>query len=163
MADLALKSGVTSIHVLNAEEAIQEQRVAAVALTSGDICYIVASGATAGQINKADADAIGTAKADGIVKHTVAAGNPVTVNTHHVLVEGFDLDDLDYGDDVYLSGTAGKIATTDVATISGLRVGRVVPAPYNLLGAAPAKVLELDFAGLRAIASLVNALEGDYI
>ena len=138
MADLAL---VTAGQLRVEESLEQDTQPAGVAIAAGQS---VRRDATTGRWALADASAAGTADAYGMAVKSVPAGMAVTA-IRRGLVDGFDLDDQDYGEEVFLSDTAGALA--DAAGTVSIRAGEVVPVHTHRLGGTPDKLLRLDYAG----------------
>jgi hypothetical protein len=149
MSDLTLKSSVDNGH----NDALKSLTVVGIpieqytgkageALEAGAPVYL---NKTTNKGTNGDADALATAEIIGINLKTAAAGQGYTVIKKGI-VEGFDLSGLSYGDPVYLSTTAGKLATAapvgdgDVSMI----VGRVVGVHGQLPGSNPMKALYVD-------------------
>lgn len=91
--------------------------------------------------------ALATTQANGddwfIAHKSVAAGEFLT-GLRGCLVNGFDLDDLDYNDPVYLSDTPGTV--DDTAGTVSIVLGYVRNADAQPRGTAPDKVLWLRHA-----------------
>lgn len=107
MADLSLATGVSA----PAPAYIDLKRrtaIAAVEITAGQAFYFNSSGKAA----LVDANALATAKFDGISVRHVAAGQEFTYYDAGELA-GFDLSGLAYRQKVYLSATAGALADAD--------------------------------------------------
>lgn len=79
----------------------------------------------------------------GVATRTVAAGQPVTAVRLGTL-DGFDLSGLNFGAEVYLSDTDGRLA--DAAGTVEVVVGRVVPGTATTLGTTYDKLLEVSIA-----------------
>jgi len=138
MADLAL----VTAGQLRVEESLEQDTLpAGVAIAAGQS---VKKDATTGRWILADASAAATANAYGMAVRSVPAGLPVTAIRRGV-VDGFDLDDIDYGDPVYLSDTAG--AAADAAGTVAKVIGEVTAVHSQLLGDSPDKLLRVDYAG----------------
>jgi hypothetical protein len=138
MPDLAL----VTAGQLRVEESLEQDTLpAGVAIAAGQS---VKKDATTGRWILGDASAAATANAYGMAVRTVPPGMAVTA-VRRGLVEGFDLDALDYGDTVFLSDTAGAVA--DAAGTVTKQVGEVTPVHSHLLGGTPDKLLRLDYAG----------------
>jgi hypothetical protein len=75
----------------------------------------------------------------GMAVKTVPAGLPVTAIRRGV-IDGFDLDDLDYGDPVFAGATG---ATADTGTVP---VGEVISVHTHRIGGVPDKLLRIDYA-----------------
>lgn len=138
MADVVL---VTAGQLRVEESLEQDTKPAGVAIAAGQS---VKEDATTGRWILADASAAGTADAYGMAVKTVPAGLPVTAIRRGV-VDGFNLDDQDYNEQVFLSDTAGAIA--DAAGTAGGVVGRVIAVHSHRIGGVPDKLLRLDYAG----------------
>ena len=118
MADLALETDVEIGLLSQLAEIVTAP--ALVALTSGDVVTLDAS---TGKFSKADAN---VADIDGpvfvVIKDATAGLAADAVKRG--IISGFDLSALDYGDRVFLSATAAKIATAqagvnEVQTLTG--------------------------------------------
>ena len=142
MADVVL---VTAGQLRVEESLEQETLPAGVAIAAGQS---VRKDATTGRWALADASAAGTADAYGMAVKTVPAGMGVTAIRRGV-IEGFDLDDRDYGEQIFLSDTAGGIA--DAAGTASRVIGSVTPVHTHLLGGVPDKLLRVDYAGEEAV------------
>ena len=112
--------------------------IAAEAITAGKPVYQT----TAGKAGIADANASGKQQARGIALKSVSKGSAVPV-LKRGFVSGFDLSGLDADAVVYLSDTAGALATT-AGTLT-VNCGRVVCMTDPSL----TKVLFVDFDWLR--------------
>lgn len=135
MADLALATA----GYLNVEESKQQLTLpAAEAITIGQAVRIDAS---TGKFTKANGTTAAEARIYGIAVKTVAAGEAVTAVRKGVL-DGYDLDSLNYDAAVYLSDTDGTLA--DAAGTVSTVVGRVVPGTYTTLGTSYDKLLFVD-------------------
>ena len=122
------------VAVLFPEKAEIYDRIAAEALTAGDLCYLD----TNGKATKATAAQAGTVVDVGLVLTTRGAGSAVSVlKRGHVA--GFALSGLAYGAKVYASDTAGQIA--DANGTVNLKVGTVEAIPQ---ANGPQKVLYFD-------------------
>lgn len=142
MADLSLVStGKLSV----VESFIQETLPAGAAIGAGDV---VTFSPTTGKWVKADADVTDGNAPLYIALKTVAAGVGLTAIKKGV-VDGFDLSALAYGDPVFLSKAAGKIAT---AVAAGAEVQTVT------IGAeATGGTFKLSFRGAETAAIAVDA------
>lgn len=123
MADLT----VTAAQVSPVNETQYEGRayMAATAITAGQAVYVT----SAGKINLARANAVGTARFVGIALRTVGAGQVVNV-IQRGSVAGFDLSGMAYGATVYLSdATAGALGDTVNSGTGNVvtPVGQVLP------------------------------------
>lgn len=137
MADVVLRTAGQ----LRVEESLeQDTQPAGVAIAAGQS---VIRDATTGRWILADASAAGTANAYGMAVKTVPAGMAVTAVRRGV-IEGFNLDDQDYDEQIFLSDTAGGIADAS-GTVSAV-VGRVMPVHSHLVGGVPDKLLHIDYA-----------------
>lgn len=94
--------------------------VAGATIAKGEAVYIT----TAGKAAVADANGSGTLQFRGIALNAATSGDPVAVIQKGV-VTGFDVSSLDCDVVLYLSDTAGDIASTTGST--GVVVGRVWP------------------------------------
>ena len=148
MADVVL---VTAGQLRVEESLEQDTKPAGVAIAAGQS---VKEDATTGRWILADASAAGTADAYGMAVKTVPAGLPVTAIRRGV-VDGFNLTDQDYNEQVFLSDTAGGIGDAagtaggigDTAGTAGGVVGRVIAVHSHRIGGVPDKLLRLDYAG----------------
>lgn len=134
MADLAL---VTADRVRIVESIEQMTLPAAEAITAG---MAVRVDPTTGRFTKANGSAAGEARIWGIADQTVIAGQTLTAIRRGVM-DGWDLDGLDYDDPVYLSNTDGILADT-AGTVSTV-IGRVIPGTSATLGNAYDKLLHI--------------------
>jgi hypothetical protein len=137
MADVVL---VTAGQLRVEESLEQDTQPAGVAIAAGQ--SVIRDGTT-GRWILADASAAGTANAYGMAVKTVPAGLPVTAIRRGV-IDGFNLDDQDYDEQIFLSDTAGGIADA-VGTVSSV-VGQVIPAHTHRIGGTPDKLLRIDYA-----------------
>lgn len=121
MADIALLTvgNVAPIYPMDARIRTYQANVA---LTAGDVVYLL----TTGKLAQSDASAAGTAKFTGIVLETVGAGGFTSV-LEHGEIAGFNVAGLDPLDLLYLSDTLDKIA--DAAGTVGRIVGKVLLIP----------------------------------
>lgn len=103
---------------------------------------------TTGKFTKAKATELAEARIFGIATKTVAAGLPLTV-IRRGLMDGYDLSDMDYDADVYLSDTDGRLSTV-AGTISYV-VGRVIPVTGGMLDDDFDKVLLIDLTSIVAV------------
>lgn len=96
------------------------------AVDAGEVVYRLAA---SGKLGLADADAAAPAnEPDGVAIKTAAQANDTITHIIDGIVDlGDALDNLDYGDSVYLSATAGKMADADDAG-TNIIVGEVVPS-----------------------------------
>ena len=101
-------------------EAKIRTRIAAEALTQGDVVYINSNG----KVAKSNGGAAGTAKFRGVAMQTVGAGQSVDV-MYEGEIAGYTVSGLAYDAVVYLSDTAGKFDTA-AGTVSVI-AARVVP------------------------------------
>lgn len=79
--------------------------------------------------------------ADVFTAHSSKKAGQALTGIRGCEVDGFDLDDLDYGDPVYLSDTPG--AVDDTAGTVSIIVGYTRPATAQPRGVAPDKLLYL--------------------
>ncbi|HEX5704864.1 MAG TPA: hypothetical protein VFX97_16825 [Pyrinomonadaceae bacterium] len=138
MADVVL---VTAGQLRVEESLEQDTKPAGVAIAAGQS---VRQDATTGKWALADASVAGTADAYGMAVKTVPAGLPVTAIRRGV-IEGFDLTDQDYGEQIFLSDTAGAIA--DAAGTVSKVVGDVTSVHTHLMGGTPDKLLRVNYSG----------------
>ncbi len=106
------------IAVMYPDKAEIYDRIAAEALTAGDLCYLD----TNGKASKANAGAAGTVIDVGLVLTTRGAGSAVSV-LKRGFVAGVAVSGLAFGAKVYASDTAGQIA--DANGTVNLKVGTV--------------------------------------
>lgn len=127
---------------LRVEESLEQNTLpAGVAIAAGQS---VRQDATTGKWVLADGSDVNTSDAYGMAVKSVPAGMAVTAIRRGV-VDGFVLTDQDYGEQVFLSDTAGGIA--DAAGTHGGIVGAVIAVHSHLTGGTPDKLLRLDYAG----------------
>jgi hypothetical protein len=137
MADVVL----VTAGQLRVEESLEQMTLpAGVAVAAGQS---VRQDATTGKWALADASAAGTSDAYGMAVKTVPAGMAVTAIRRGV-IEGFNLTDQDYGEQIFLSDTAGGIADA-VGTTSSV-VGEVIAVHSQRIGSSPDKLLRVDYA-----------------
>jgi hypothetical protein len=137
MADVVL----VTAGQLRVEESLEQMTLpAGVAIAAGQS---VLEDATTGKWILADASAAGTTPAYGMAVKSVPAGMAVTAIRRGV-VEGFLLTDQDYGEQVFLSDTAGGIADA-VGTTSSV-IGEVIAVHTHPIGGVPDKLLRIDYA-----------------
>lgn len=111
MADLTVTEA--RLRPLEVIEAELHPMIAAEAITKGQVVYQNANG----QAARAQANAVGTAKAVGIATSTAPAGGSVDVLFHGRLA-GYDLTGTAPGTVVYVSaGTAGAVNNAAPATV----------------------------------------------
>lgn len=120
MADIAKKA--TGVRIVRGGhgDGNQVEGVAGIDLSAGDA--IIIDGAT-GNLVRANASVAGTNKCKGLVASNVKAGYGVTALFNGEM-DGFNLSALAYGQDVFLSNTAGAIG--DVAGTTSVKVGTVI-------------------------------------
>ena len=106
MSDIALDT-TRKLNVVFAEEAEIRDFKEAETLAVGDTVYITA----AGKALKTNADGVAPLKAQGRGIVTMRTGSTVSVMKKGYLA-GYDLSALDYDAQLFLSETAGKLATT---------------------------------------------------
>jgi hypothetical protein len=144
MADIAKKasnaansSTVTfSTATLDIEESLEQMTLPLAADTDEGVPVYVNS---SGKFAQCDASVIGTAGFYGITTRKGKAGEPVTAIARGV-VGGFTLTQ-NFGTDVFLSDTTGKLA--DAAGTVSRKVGEVIPAYGQPRGGTPAKLLRI--------------------
>lgn len=142
MAAIALTAQATAIKAINVvvegPDYKRPTRIANVALTAGQA---LAKDPTTGNMVLAQADTAPHAAAyEGLGWRNVNAGEPITVMCAGIL-DGFDLSALNFGDQIFLSDTAGQIQTT-AGTVSKA-IGEVVPGNAAVLGQPADKLLKL--------------------
>lgn len=76
----------------------------------------------------------------GTATRSVGAGEALTAIAYGVM-DGYDLDDLDYGDPVYLSDDDGGLS--DAPGTVEVQVGMVIPGTATTLGTAYDKLLRI--------------------
>jgi hypothetical protein len=138
MADLTLTG--TKVNVCHERDLVNNV-LAAVAITGGQVCYVVAA---TGKANLASAAAASTAQVGGLAIPTKQSGSSGGVGQPVALaqdaeVEGFDLSGLAYWAPIYLSNNAGKLA--DAAGTVSVVVGRVIPTTELDASGNPRKLL----------------------
>lgn len=132
MADIALATAGK----LNIDQSvIQDTQPAGEDLTAGNVVAYNA----AGRFVKAVANAAAGGMY-GVVRRTVKQGESVTAVRKGV-VEGFNLDALAYGAQVFSSATAGAISDT---LGTGTALGRVIPGRSNRATSPADKLLFID-------------------
>lgn len=137
MADVVL----TTAGQLRVEESLEQMTLpAGVAVAAGQS---VLQDGTTGKWALSDASSAGTTPAYGMAVKTVPAGLPVTAIRRGV-IEGFVLTDQDYGEQIFLSDTAGGIA--DAAGTTSSVIGEVIAVHTHLVGGVPDKLLRVDYA-----------------
>lgn len=142
MADLTLVDSTLPIDIVNAIDSQQFDGLPAEeALTAGMVVRVVPSGATGGYITKAKATNNTEASVFGICRKTVSIGQAPTVILRGLL-DGYNLDALDYWAPVYLSDTDGLLA--DAPGTVRRMIGRVVPRITGKIGVAPDKLLYVN-------------------
>lgn len=121
----------------------QEQHtlIASVDIDAGEVVRIIQSSTGAGKWAKADGTDYEKANAYGVAIESVLAGSPLTA-VRRGLVDGYDLSNLNYNVNLYLSDTAGALA--DAPGTIEKRIGFVVPVTTNSTGADFDKVLMVD-------------------
>jgi hypothetical protein len=117
MTDITVTAA--QVAALDPLKAVIRSYIAAVAITKGQAVYFT----TAGKVGVADANDSGKEQFRGIALNTVAAGDAVDV-LHEGEVGGFSVSALNGDALVYLSNTAGKLATA--AGTMEVHAGRVV-------------------------------------
>jgi hypothetical protein len=103
-------------------------------LAAGDAVRI---DTTTGRWTKANGTSAGEARIYGVLTDSDNGINWTAVRRG--VLDGFDLDDQDYDDAIYLSDTDGTLA--DAAGTVSVLVGRVIPATGTTLGTAYDKLL----------------------
>lgn len=139
MADLAL-TNTDELEVFDSVVATQHTAVAGVDISAGQLVKLDTDGRW--ELADASTDA-GTANVY-LAGMTKPAGQPVT-GFKTVKVDGFDLDDLDIGDSVYASDTAGAISDTPGTSV--LKVGSVIGGMSEVLTSTPKKILQINIVG----------------
>lgn len=120
MSDLTKTTA--KIALVHPEHSIIFPYITAVAVDAGQAVYIN----SAGKVALADANGSGTSGFRGIALESCAAGQVVSVLAQGALY-GYDLSGLDYDAPVYLSDTAGALATAGSVAGDTVVVGRVMP------------------------------------
>lgn len=139
MADIALTAAQIAPVIPQKAEIID--LIAAAAITAGQAVYINSDGKAA----VADASAAGTAQFRGIALKAAGAGAAVPV-LKSGMVYGFTVSSLDGDAAVYLSDTAGALATTAGDATVDVIIGRVVALSDSSL----TKVIYVDADWLTA-------------
>lgn len=117
---------------------IRPYKVGTGGVVAGNVVYL---DTTAGTVRKGSAGASGTKQAQGVALATKAEGEAVDVLEDGWL-EGPDVSGLAYGALVYLSDTAGGLATT--AGTATVVLGKVDPlSDRDPVTAKPSKVLRI--------------------
>lgn len=137
MADVVL---VTAGQLRVEESLEQDTKPAGVAIAAGQS---VQEDGTTGKWALADASAAGTSNPYGMAVKSVPVGLPVTA-IRRGLIDGFNLDDQDYGEQIFLSNTEGGIA--DAVGTTTAYVGEVTSIHTHRLGGTPEKILRIDYA-----------------
>jgi predicted RecA/RadA family phage recombinase len=146
MAAITLNSDLSTILMVNAvDKGVTLAAVAGEALLMGDVVRFVPSGAGMGRVVKADATDAAKGRAIGIARTAAASGQAVAVILEGT-VDGYVLDDLDYGATVYLSDTTGTPA--DTAGTTSVKLGYVVAKQSTKIGADPDKLFHLQMPAL---------------
>lgn len=153
---MALLSLVTANQITNAEVFTRQfSGPSGEAITAG---YMTRYDQTTGLYMNAnastEADSIGLY---GMALETVTAPYAVDV-VSYALINGYDLSGMDYGDPVYLSDTAGRLA--DSAGTIPIIVGMVVAGHGQSLGNAPDKLLLLNVTPGAVAAMQVESGDG---
>lgn len=128
------------------ESLVQHTAIAAEAITAGEPVRFDTS---TGKFTGANATSAAEARVYGIAGKTVAAGMPVTVVRQGVM-DGWDLSGVNFGAEVYLSDTDGRIDTAE-GTIN-VSLGRVVSANAVTVGTTADKLLYVDIQNAEDIA-----------
>lgn len=137
MTDLVL---VTANKINVVESYVQRTGVAAEAITAGDAVRLDTS---TGRFTGANGTDAAEARIFGIATKTVAAGQPVTV-IRKGIIDGFDLDGLNYDEAVLLSDTDGTLTDDAGDATVDIVIGRVVPGTSTTTGTASDKLLFVD-------------------
>jgi predicted RecA/RadA family phage recombinase len=120
-------------------ESIEQMTLPAVeAITAG---MPVRIDATTGKFTAANGTDATEARIWGVASNTAPAGLAVTAVRRGVL-DGFNFDDQDYGDLIYLSDTDGTLA--DANGTVNVVVGRVIPGTGVTMGTAYDKLLHVS-------------------
>ena len=115
-----------TVTAANARPVVVGHSFPGVALAALDAMTPVYIDGTTGKVAAADASAAGTSGVVGLAAKAVAAGEGVTVLGNGSIVAGHVLTALNYGDRLYLSDTAGKVASTSAEGTTKVTVGRVI-------------------------------------
>lgn len=116
MADITVTAAnVAAMYPAHAEI---YDRVAAVAVTAGQVLYLNSSG----KVDLYDSNGSGTLQPEGIALNAAGAGQGVSV-LKRGFVDGFSISSLAYNAALYGSNTAGALA--DAAGASSVILGRV--------------------------------------
>lgn len=147
MTDLGLVTA-DRIRVAEGFPTVQRTLPAEVAIDAGQAVRLATSGdTTAGRFTLANGTDAAEANVWGIALHTVAVGEPVTA-VRMGLLDGYDLDALDFGDPVYLSDTDGTLTDDAADATVDVIVGRVEPGTQVTLGTAYDKLLRVELSGV---------------
>lgn len=145
MADIALQASATAARALRVVvkpgHNDQVTRPAAEAITAG---APIRQDTASGRWTNANGGSAPEALATHIAWKTVTAGESLT-GIRSCIVDGFNLDALGFGAQVFLSNTDGRLA--DAAGTVSVVAGRVVPGFAELLNSGPSKLLEIGSFG----------------
>lgn len=139
MADIALTTD-NKIDVV--ESIVQDtQPAGAGGVSAGDAVRYN----SVGRFVKADTTAAANARAFGIATRTAIEGEAVTAIRKGVL-DGYVLDALAYGADVFLARTTGRVADATDATAGAVNktLGQVIPLRSSRISAGADKGLYVD-------------------
>lgn len=124
---------------VRAVESIQQFTLpAGGSITAGDLVRL---DTTTGRLIRANATTAGNARAIGVALSSVPEGQTVTAVRKGIL-DGFDLDALNFDAPLYVSDTAGRI--DDTAGTVSVVIGRVVPGTAATTGTGYHKLLAVD-------------------
>ena len=146
MTDLALVTA-DRIRVAEGFPTVQRTLPAAEAIDAGAPVRIVPSSTGAGQFTNSNGTTAAEAAVWGIALSSVAANEPVTA-VRMGLLDGYDLDALDYWDPVYISDTDGTLTDDAADATVDVIVGRVEPGTQVTLGTAYDKLLRVELSGV---------------
>jgi hypothetical protein len=121
MADIALTAARVAVCFPNHPTTEIVNGVASVALTTGQVVYLVAA---TGRYALADANVAAAGQVRGMALMGAGIGGAVSI-LKRGMVYGFTLTGLDYDAQVFLSNNAGNVA--DAAGGNNIKVGRVAP------------------------------------
>lgn len=142
MVDIALQAGVTDeLSLVGYHGNVERGHIPCLVDVVLPVCAVIIDPAT-GKLALADASAAPTARCYGIALRTQKAGWGGLTLVRFGIIDGLDLDALDFDDPVFLSDTAGRLA--DGAGTVSVPVGRVVPGTGAIPGQTYHKMLEVE-------------------
>ena len=136
MANLALVTA-NRCRIVESLEQMTLPGIVAEGLAAGDAVRI---DTTTGRWTKANGSSAGEARIYGVLTNSDNGINWTAIRRG--VVDGFDLDDQDYDEAIYLSNTDGTLA--DTAGSTSVVVGRVIPGTGVTLGTAYDKLLLIN-------------------